>query len=457
MTLAEMSDYPQNLVSQRFGKLTVQDKLGGGGQGEVFLVDSTRGKHALKWFNSVWASSASFKRAIEYLVHEGPPNDPEGVARNFLWPIDLISDSDGGFGYLMDLMKPGYFDWEDVRFKPNIPQPNRASLCKISFFLAHSFRSLHLTGHCYKDISDKNILVDPKSGEISICDNDNVRMNNVQEPDDGITMGGTDPFKAPEIMLGNSLPNTLSDLHSLAVLLFMIWMRSHPLHGSLYYDNLIIDEEVSKEIYGLNPVFIFDPNNGSNRVPDEYGRGAIKRWQACPEPLKKLFIRAFTEGLKDPNRRIPESEWRSLFLQLYAGVTKCKNCAKGIILTVGNKIKCWNCDENIPIQPTISFEKDGVISAIPLLKTTKIYPHHLKPRDNAAYERTNVVVGEVIPHPYEQGAWVLRNNTDQSWTLRLKDGQTKPIPPKKYIRIKKSHLNNLAEIFMDGARVTIQL
>ena len=423
----------------------------------MFLVDSTSGEYALKWFNTLWASSISFKDAIKYLVDSGPPNDPVGVGKNFLWPIDFISDSDGRFGYLMDLIKPGYFKWEDVRFDPkSIPQPNRASLCKISFFLAHSFRALHLTGRCYKDISDKNILVAPGSGEISICDNDNVRVNNVQEPNDSITIGGTEPFKAPEIMLGDSFPNTLSDLHSLAILLFMIWMRSHPMHGSLYENQCVIDPEVSKEIYGLNPVFIFDPDNSSNRVSEEYGRGAIKRWQACPGPLKELFIKAFTEGLKDPSRRVSESEWRSLFLQLYSGVTKCKNCDREIIVTVGNKTECWNCGKEIVSQPTIFFERDATKSAIPLLSTTKIYPHHLRPRDNAAYERINVVVGEVVPNPVKQGAWVLRNSTSEPWTLRLKNGKTKPVPPNKYISIKRSNLNNLAEIFMDGAKVSIQ-
>jgi serine/threonine protein kinase len=47
-----------------------------------------------------------------------------------------------------------------------------------------------------------------------------------------VLVKGTPRFMAPEIVRGEALPSTVSDLYSLAVFLFHIFMHGHPLEGS---------------------------------------------------------------------------------------------------------------------------------------------------------------------------------------------------------------------------------
>ena len=43
--------------------------------------------------------------------------------------------------------------------------------------LAQVFLRLHAQGLCYRDISFGNVFFDPATGEIAVCDNDNVAID----------------------------------------------------------------------------------------------------------------------------------------------------------------------------------------------------------------------------------------------------------------------------------------
>ena len=124
-------------------------------------------------------------------------------------------------------------------------------------------------------------------------------------------------YMAPELIRGESDPSTETDLHALAVLLFYVWVWHHPFHGTMEYQYHCWDIPSKKQVYGLSPVFVFDPDNPANRLPEDPDYAvARKRWELCPPELKALFIRAFTEGIRNPGRRVTKGEWQSLFLSL---------------------------------------------------------------------------------------------------------------------------------------------
>ena len=380
------------LTSQRFGDLVILKSLGGGSQGEVFKVSSSNGDYALKWFNQTWAGSAHFRNEIAHLVDTGPPDVPKGVGKRFLWPTDVVTNSSGGFGYLMDIMPDGFHDWSKLsnkkyRKRKQLRQPDLSAMCKVSFYTAHSFRSLHLKGYCYRDVSDNNIMADPLTGEILICDNDNVTSSNTSGSQ--LEIRGTLDFMAPEVILEKSPPNATSDLHSLAVLLFHIWMGDHPMKGLAFtkYKGVIADPE-KIELYGVNPVFIFDPDDQSNKLPESFNVSVASRWELCPEAIKQLFIRAFTHGLKNPDRRVTEGEWRSAFLKIKAGASKCKSCGKEILIDLeDDKQRCWNCNVELTKPPRLCFFGNAFKHEIPLVQSTKINPHHLWPRGKRKFRK----------------------------------------------------------------------
>ena len=61
-----------------------------------------------------------------------------------------------------------------------------------------------------------------------ICDNDNVGIDRKT----GGGIGGTARFMAPEIVRGEAVPSSQTDLFSLAVLLFYMLVNHHPLEGA---------------------------------------------------------------------------------------------------------------------------------------------------------------------------------------------------------------------------------
>lgn len=211
----------QVLRSRHSGQTcTVEEFLGGGGQGEVYRAQWGTESFALKWYFSHTATSEQ-QAALEKLVttHKAPN-------LNFLWPLDLIDSATGdGFGYVMRLREPRFRGLLDLMM--NRVDPSFQALVTAGLQLADSFFRLHADGLCYRDISFGNVFFDPQTGEVLVCDNDNVTEN--RSPHCGIL--GTPDFMAPEIVRGEALPSRQTDLYSLAVLLFYMFHVSHPLLG----------------------------------------------------------------------------------------------------------------------------------------------------------------------------------------------------------------------------------
>src|SRR4051812_36185407 len=122
---------------------------------------------------------------------------------------------------------------------------------------------------------------------------------------------------APEIVRGDALPSTQTDLFSLAILLFYMFVVHHPLEGKRESNIRCLDLPAMTKLYGTDPLFIFDPSNDGNRPVPGYQDNAIAFWAVYPQFFRDLFTRAFTHGLTDPqNGRVRETEWRAAMLRL---------------------------------------------------------------------------------------------------------------------------------------------
>ena len=151
----------------------VGDLLGAGGQGEVYRAASGKNFVALKWYFP--ASATPRQRVVlEALVRTGPPTE------NFLWPQELASSpGTPGFGYVMPLRETRYRSIVDLMLRRI--EPGFRALTTSGLNLAHNYLQLHSQGMCYRDISFGNVFFDPNSGEVLICDNDNVTVNGSRE------------------------------------------------------------------------------------------------------------------------------------------------------------------------------------------------------------------------------------------------------------------------------------
>jgi serine/threonine protein kinase len=278
------------LVSDSGNRYKVIRLLGAGGQGEVYEVERGIERAALKWYFPKMATSTQ-RKILENLVSKGAPDE------SFLWPEDMLSQNIGGsLGYVMKLRPTEYKGIVDMMKRR--AEPSFAVLSKVAFNLTCGYQKLHSLGYSYRDISYGNVFLDPENGNVLICDNDNVSASG----NDDSSVLGTPRFMAPEIVIGMANPSRNTDLFSLSVLLFIMFMLHHPLEGKREADIKCMDIHAMTLLFGTNPIFIFDPNDDSNRPVKGYQDYPLVYWDLYPQFLKDLFTTAFTVGLKSPDR-----------------------------------------------------------------------------------------------------------------------------------------------------------
>jgi serine/threonine protein kinase len=291
---------------------------------------------------------------------------------------------------------------------------------------------LHEQGYQYRDISFGNAFFDSATGNVKICDNDNVTPNGTKEG--GIK--GTPRFMAPEIVRGEVKPSRNTDRFSLAVLLFYMLMISHPLEGKAEAKIKCMDRAAMLKIYGTNPVFIFDRNNESNRPVPGYQQNAIEFWKVYPEYIKELFIQSFTIGLNTPAKRVTENQWLDALAKLMSGIVICGNCGSQNFFdeTKGRDgHTCWRCKKKIQIGSQIVIGKGKKKILVPIYADTKVYSHHI----NGDFDM-DTVVGEVVANPTDPTKWGLRNKTGTNWTYIKADGSQIAVASEKAATIAKN-------------------
>ena len=206
--------------------ITILKKLGSGGQGTVYKVDYPgQGEFALKWYKPSYLNGLDerhkngkklFKQNIQENINKGSPND------KFLWPIMLTEEFEDSFGYIMNLRPAGYSDFSDIinthdkDGKPVKFKSFRAAV-ESALCIINAFRALHKKGYFYLDLNDGNFFIHTETGDVLICDNDNVTAS----PKFNLGMPG---YIAPELVSGKSKKsNLLTDYHSLGVVLFKLF------------------------------------------------------------------------------------------------------------------------------------------------------------------------------------------------------------------------------------------
>lgn len=401
--------------------LTVMKKLGEGGQGIVYLVQGKSGQKAVKWYNLNQATNEQ-KANISELIMQGPPGGIAG--KRFIWPIDIVTSAKmRQFGYLMDVIDTSKYSELGEIFAHLKPVPTFFAKCKISENLVNSYRQLHLDGRCYRDISAGNLMFNVKTGEVLICDNDNIGVENHSTSQ----VNGTMEYMAPEIIKGKAKPSSKTDLYSLSVLLFYLWIWHHPLHGILEYNIRSWDLPAKRKIYGENPIFIFDPLNKSNSLPSDAEYNTPRRfWQLCPEPLKKLFTKAFTRGLINPNERVTEGEWQSTFVELGDCIVPCPcDNAENFWHENIRELRCWYCGNKIEVPVRLRISTPSGKKNLILNRTTKLYERHINPYADESIR--NNVIGELIKNPNNPDAWGLKNLSKNIWRMQMTDNSFKEV------------------------------
>jgi eukaryotic-like serine/threonine-protein kinase len=394
---------------------TVEELLGEGGQAEVYRVRVGKSHYALKWYKREYlANDARVWERLKTAINIGSPTE------HFLWPFDLVSmpGSTNYAGYLMPI-KPDHFVSFNQLFTGR-SQPTFRVIATSGFLLAQSFLMLHAAGLCYHDINFGNFFFDPETGDIRIADTDNVDVN--LKPG-GIR--GTWGFMAPEVGRLEARPNSMTDRFSLAVVLYQILMIGHPLKGrrelELPFDPN--DPDGSQRMCALDPIFVFDPSDTRNRPIPGVHDLMVRLWEIYPQSLRDLFTRAFTRGLRDPESRVMENEWRREVCTVRDAIFECDCGAENFFDLARPQSKqplqpCWGCGKQQPFPPRMRVGGQHDSKLIMLSPGTRLFPHHIE-LDTYNFQSP---VAEVTSAPFG-----LRNLSEFNWTIVHSDGTRREV------------------------------
>ena len=412
---------PEN-VSLRFQgldqPLRIQRGIGGGTQGQVFAVDvgapGSGERLALKWYlPGCIARDPQLRERLRQSIGLGAPNG------DFLWPLALLEPRDAslrGFGYLMALRPEGFVGAH--LHAGGALEISLQNVLKACFRLAEAFHQLHLKGLCYKDISLGNLFLEPSSGRILICDNDNVDI-------DGQGQGsvlGTPGFMAPEVLLGQARPGTGSDLFSLAVLLFRLLTRHDPFRGARELAIRCLDEPARRRLYGEEALFIFDPADASNRPDPIEHSAAWITWPIYPRSLQQLFEQSFGIGLRQPEHRTLTGQWKQALARCLDQRQLCPQCGQETFPDPEAERRCWSCDAALPLPLRLQLPHGQVVAAA----GNELQPHHFDPLAGEAIDRP---LAALVPHPGDPSLLGLRNLSHHTWQGLLSNGQQIALEP----------------------------
>ena len=241
---------------------------------------------------------------------------------------------------------------------------------RICIRIARAVRRMHAAGLAHSDLSYKNVLVDPCSGNACIIDLDGLVVPGKYPPE----VVGTPDFIAPEVVMTAHLPHDsadrrlpciATDRHALAVLIYMYLLYRHPLRGAKVHDpDPIRDETLSM---GERALFVEHAQDLSNRIRVADARPTELPWvdtERMPYTLTgpyltPLFERAFTDGLRDPGSRPSAEDWEFALVRTADLIQPCANrdCAQGWFVFDNRRApRCPFCGTPYPGQlPVLNF------------------------------------------------------------------------------------------------------
>lgn len=410
----------QRIKTVSGGELEVIQKLGEGGQGVVYKVNYNGKPLALKWyFGNKLNNADKFYRNIQNNIKQGTPTGA------FLWPLEITEYFEGSFGYLMELRPPEYKDFS-LFLLAKVHFANIEALINTALCITNGFRELHNRGYSYQDLNDGNFFVNPKTGDVLICDNDNVAPYG-----ENLGIAGKCRYMAPEVVMGQKRPDSHTDRFSLAVVLYMLLFLNHPLEGKRTMCPCLT-EELERKFYGSDPVFVWDPANDANRPVRGVHTNEIKLWPLYPAFVRKTFEKAFSHEVmvgNDTTHRVIEKEWQEVFTTLRDLTIKCSCGSETFIDPSQQSCRCINCGKSIERPPILKVKKYHAA----LAPGKKLYACHVQ-YDSDDFKEAK---GEVISSRNNPSLLGLRNDSNNTWEAILPNGSSKGYPNGQVIKLGK--------------------
>jgi serine/threonine protein kinase len=335
---------------------------------------------------------------------------------------------------------------------------------QICIRISRAVRRMHAAGLAHSDLSYKNVLLDPTSGKASIIDIDGLVVPGKFPPD----VLGTPDFIAPEVIAtkhlkkddaNRQLPKIATDRHALAVLVYMYLLYRHPLRGRKIHD---IDPAKDEDFtMGARALFIEHSTDKSNRVKvtdlhsSQLPQGDPTKipYSVCGPYLKKLFDKAFIDGLHNPSARPTADEWEQSLLKTVDLMQPCQNpnCwHKWFVFDNTTNPKCPFCDTEykgqLPVLNLYSSHKEGIFKPdnyrLMVYHNQYLYPWHVNRNISPNEKLTDDQKRPVGYFVFHNNKWLLVNQRlndleDKTYGIKIPIGQAVELTDNKQILLSK--------------------
>lgn len=389
-----------NLSNNRKG--IIKEHIGDGAQGSVYRISIDGKDMAMKVFRTY--PQKEFAQVLFDNLNRPCPS-PE-----FLW-IQSIIQIQGHIAYIMPLRKKGYASMADIMLGRRSFSSWRA-LTNACLNITQAFFELHKQGLFFADVNDGSFFFDRQTGEVQICDCDNVCPRGTKYKG---MVKGKQRYIAPEVLMG-STPDEDSDVYSMMVILFMLLMGGHPLEGRMMTEVPILTDEIEKLCYGRG-VFVFDKKDLSNRPVMGIHSTMITRWAMMPPSTKELFHKAFS---REERYSLIDYEILEEMNQLCRQVVTCGD--HDILLNIAKKTTpCPVCGTKIPRPLILHSGKHRM----PLM------PDSIIPRSFACWADSQGNIGIVTHSTDTPEIWGIKNVSNKPISVTFPNKMEGVIEPQK--------------------------
>lgn len=386
----------------------VRNLLGEGAQGVVYKVDVNGEEKAMKWYKKMPP-----KTFVQNLQKNIKMHAPSPV---FLWPEAIAKEAADGVGYIMPLKSPDCYEFSKFRMT-KVRFSSFRAIIEVAMKLCDAFKLLHANGLSYQDLNDGGFFINPVTGDVAVCDCDNVFPHGENS---GIL--GKARYMAPEVVLGKTLPNSYSDRFSLSVILFMLFCLDHPFEGFNVVKHPCLTEAIEQRLFGKDICFIFDPHNACNRPVRGIHRNVLTIWPLLPQVLKDAFTSEFSRSkLDNPPERMTEMQWIDIFMSLSDHLVKCPNCGDEVFAYEGMGCLNSRCRQKVDVK----YRLEGGGRSIPLLKGSVV-------RDG----RDRTVAAIAVEKPGDSRTLLLKNLSKQTWCVTTPTGKSVSVVSNGFMPVK---------------------
>lgn len=350
----------------------VEPPLGKGGEGTVYEVEGMPG-YVLK----IYAPEKRNEERLHKLTAMLASPLPDVAISQVTWPVDIVSENRAFMGYVMPKAQGGeeleviYSD----KYNKKFTYYQKISIAKN---LCAALNSVHSAGQVCGDLNPKNIVVDPKTGLVTLIDTDSYHIT---DPATGkiyrCTVGMPD-YLPPELqkkmkdgvtLVNAPLPTFTkeADLFGLATHIFRLLMN-----GALPFSCAVDSTTAMSQgsVTAPQPV----DNIANNFFPYFDKRPGIvippyaPPFNILPADLQRLFLRAFKDGHSDPKARPTPIEWFGALGNLEKHLKQCGNHNNHYY--PDNLSHCPWCEIDLRFAKTLNLAHSVTIRQTPYSKST---------------------------------------------------------------------------------------